>query len=97
MCRGKAKSPYRPTLFESSHFQPLLKYAKRIGSPAFRAATMDWIPVPGFKRLKQVVMKMDSEARRIYELKKDYLQAGEKGVLQQVGEGKDIMSHLRES
>ena len=88
---------YRPTLFQSSQFQPLLKYAKRIGSPAFRATAMDWIPLPGFKHLKKVVMKMDSEARRIYELKKDNIQQGEgKDVVKQVGDGKDIMSHLRE-
>ena len=42
-------------------------------------------------------MKMDSEARRIYELKKDNIQHGEgKDVVKQVGDGKDIMSHLRE-
>ncbi|KAK7677643.1 hypothetical protein QCA50_019334 [Cerrena zonata] len=91
---GDAIKEFLPALFESSQFQPLLKYAKRIGSPAFRAAAMDWIPLPGFRRLKQVVMKMDSEARRIYELKKDNMQAGDQGLLKQVGEGKDIMSHL---
>ena len=42
-------------------------------------------------------MKMDSEARRIYELKKDNIQHGEgRDVVKQVGDGKDIMSHLRE-
>ena len=42
-------------------------------------------------------MKMDSEARRIYELKKDNIQQGEdKDLVRQVGDGKDIMSHLRE-
>ena len=58
---------------------------------------MDWVPLPGFKHLKKVVMKMDSEARRIYELKKDNIQHGEgRDVVKQVGDGKDIMSHLRE-
>ena len=57
---------------------------------------IDWLPVPELKRLRNVVVKMDSEAKNIYAIKKGSLKAGEESVLRQVGEGKDIMSILRE-
>ena len=74
----------------------MLKYLKHIGPPSFRAAMIDWLPVPELKRLRNVVVKMDSEAKNIYAIKKGSLKAGEESVLRQVGEGKDIMSILRE-
>ncbi|KAK7678132.1 hypothetical protein QCA50_018925 [Cerrena zonata] len=55
---------------------------------------IDWLPVPELQRLKNVVLKMDSEAKNIYTDKKTSLQVGEESVLRQVGEGKDIMSIL---
>ena len=42
-------------------------------------------------------MKMDMESRKIYDEKKAVLASGDEGFLKQVGEGKDIISILRES
>ena len=53
--------------------------------------------MPELKRLKDVVVTMDTEANHIYQHKKTALEAGEESVVRQVGEGKDIISILRES
>ena len=57
---------------------------------------MSWLPMPELKRLKDVVVTMDTEANHIYQHKKTALEAGEESVVRQVGEGKDIMSILCE-
>ena len=41
-------------------------------------------------------MKMDLESRKIYDEKKVVLASGDEGFVKQVGEGKDIISILRE-
>ena len=58
---------------------------------------MDWLPIRGLKLFKDVVMKMDLESRKIYDEKKAVLASGDEGFVKQVGEGKDIISILRES
>ena len=57
---------------------------------------MDWLPIRGLKLFKDVVMKMDFESRKIYDEKKAVLASGDEGFVKQVGEGKDIISILRE-
>ena len=42
-------------------------------------------------------MRMDEEAVKIYEMKKNNLEGGEANMIKQVGEGKDIMSHMCKS
>lgn len=74
----------------------MLKYVKHIGTPSFRAAAIDWLPIPELRELKKVTMRMDEEAMRIYQMKKNNLEGGEETMIKQVGEGKDIMSHMRE-
>lgn len=71
-----------------------MKYVKYIGTPSFRAAAIDWLPIPELRELKKVVMEMDKEAMKIYEMKKHNLD-GEETMIKQVGEGKYIMSHMR--
>ena len=58
---------------------------------------MDWLPIRGLKLFKDVVTKMDFESRKIYDEKKAVLASGDEGFVKQVGEGKDIISILRES
>ena len=57
---------------------------------------MDWLPIRGLKLFKDVVTKMDFESRKIYDEKKAVLASGDEGFVKQVGEGKDIISILRE-
>lgn len=88
----------RPVLFEQSQIRFLLKYVRHIGTPAFRAAAIDWLPFPRLRRLKEVVIKMDVEARRIYYEKKRHLQSKDTSMQVEVdAEDNDIISSLSES
>lgn len=52
------------------------------------------LPMKRVQRARKVVDEMDRNARAIFESKKRALEQGDEAVLQQVGEGKDIMSRL---
>ncbi|KAK7681356.1 hypothetical protein QCA50_015447 [Cerrena zonata] len=91
---GDVLKQFLPLLFLNGHWiQSVLKYVKYIGTPSFRAAAIDWLPIPELRELKKVVMEMDKEAMKIYEMKKHNLD-GEETMIKQVGEGKYIMSHM---
>ena len=57
---------------------------------------MQWIPMTRLHRLQSVVDTMHRRATEIYREKKARLDKGDETFLQQVGEGKDLMSILRE-
>lgn len=58
---------------------------------------MQWLPMPRLHRLQAVVDTMHRRATEIYREKKARLDKGDEALLQQVGEGKDLMSILRAS
>ena len=46
------------------------------------------------RRYRDIVDVMDEQSRNIYQGKKAALEKGEEAVVQQIGEGRDIMSIL---
>ena len=56
---------------------------------------LKWVPWSDVRQLKDVTDIMDRTSVDIYEKKKSALQRGDEAVLQQVGNGKDIMALLR--
>ena len=68
----------------------------KIGSPQFRKLIVNLLPFQSVQNLRQIVSIMDMAARRIITERKEALRSGEDAVLQQIGEGKDILSRLRE-
>lgn len=68
-----------------------------IGSPAFRRRVLELIPNKRIQRVRELVDIMDQTTRQIWENKKAAFAKGDEAVLQQVGEGKDIVSKLCES
>lgn len=87
----------RPSLYDLSVFRWTLPYLVHIGTPAFRRRVMQWLPMPRLHRLQAVVDTMHRRATEIYREKKARLDKGDEALLQQVGEGKDLMSILRAS
>lgn len=73
-----------------------MPYVSLIGTPAFRRKVLEWIPMKRLHKLKGVVDTMHRRATEIYDEKKTLLQRGDEALLLQVGEGKDLMSILRE-
>ena len=68
-----------------------------IGSPAFRRALVELIPAKKVKEFRNVIDFLDSQARKIFYEKKAALLKGDEAVSAQIGEGKDILSIMRES
>lgn len=87
----------RPALFSVGALRFLTPYLKYLGSPSFRRFLMKTLPLPELQKLSAIVDWVDRESRQVYELKKQALLSGDEALLEQVGEGKDIMSILRTS
>ena len=54
------------------------------------------VPVPTINRMKKLITAVETQSSRILEEKKAALKAGNTKVVEQIGEGKDIMSLLCE-
>ncbi|KAH9852301.1 cytochrome P450 [Lenzites betulinus] len=85
---------YVPALYDLSVFRWTLPYLSHIGTPAFRRRVMQWIPMRRLHRLQAVVDTMHLRATEIYHEKRARLAKGDEALMQQVGEGKDLMSIL---
>ena len=87
---------YRPALSDFSAVQFLFGYIKYLGPVWFRRILADIVPIRKVNRLKASVTKIEQESRKILADKRAALEAGDQKVLEQVGQGKDIMSILSE-
>ncbi|OBZ67636.1 Docosahexaenoic acid omega-hydroxylase CYP4F3 [Grifola frondosa] len=91
---GEAVKQYMPTLYSLSLVRWFLPYLTCWGSPAFRRSIVEAISQPKVQKLKLIINTMYQRSIDIFEAKKAALQKGDEAILQQVGEGKDIMSIL---
>lgn len=87
------RSPTNFSLLLPRQFLPLLI---KIGSPAFRRFVLELLPFEATKTMLRITNIMDATSRRIFKGKKDALAKGDEAVKNQIGQGKDIMSILRE-
>ena len=70
-------------------------YVINLGPARFRRWLLDFLPISRVQRLKGAVDIMDEQSKRIISEKRSALQKGDEAMLQQIGEGKDIISVLR--
>ena len=68
----------------------------KIGSPAFRRKILELVPSQIVQEYIGTVDRLDNYSRSIYEESKKALEKGDEGLLERVGQGKDILSILRE-
>ncbi|CCM05747.1 uncharacterized protein FIBRA_07979 [Fibroporia radiculosa] len=91
---GHALKTLLPNLVKLPVVRLMLPYLTKIGPPAFRRFVISLVPDNDVQRIKSIVDTMDFQSRTIFEKKKTALLQGDEAILQQVGEGKDIMSIL---
>ncbi|KAH9944845.1 cytochrome P450 monooxygenase [Amylocystis lapponica] len=91
---GDAIKSYMPALMAVNSFRLMTPYVVKLGSAAFRRRVLDVIPHKPLQKLKDIVDTMGHGAAEVFHVKKQAMEAGDDAVLQQVGEGKDIMSIL---
>ncbi|CCM01003.1 uncharacterized protein FIBRA_03051 [Fibroporia radiculosa] len=91
---GHALKNLIPNLVQVPILRLMVPYLMRVGPAAFRRFVLNFVPDGDVQRFKSIVDTMESQSRAIFEKKKAALLQGEEAVLQQVGEGKDIISIL---
>lgn len=75
----------------------LLPFAESFGPAWLRRMFIDRVPDPMTQRMKMISDTMHRRSVEIFAAKKKALESGDAALLEQVGEGKDIMSILRAS
>ncbi|KAI0687587.1 cytochrome P450 [Earliella scabrosa] len=83
-----------PTMVKINHLRRLLPYVLSVGSAKTRRTLMGMIPHAGVRQMKNIIDVLHRRSVEIYEAKKRALEQGDEAVVQQIGEGKDIMSIL---
>ncbi len=74
-----------------------LPYLIKIGSPKFRRAVVNALPWGALQELTEIVDKLHNISKEIFDDKVTAIEKGDEFVTLQVGQGKDIMSVLRQS
>lgn len=70
-------------------------YVSKLGPARFRRWLLNLLPISSVQHLKGLADIMDERSKCIISGKRSALEEGDEVVLQQIGEGKDIMSILR--
>ncbi|KAI0092453.1 cytochrome P450 [Irpex rosettiformis] len=91
---GDAIKAFIPLTFKLHYYRILLPLVRNIGTPAFREWVADRIPSKDVQEFRKTIKVMQSNAKHIYDSKKTALEQGDKAVMHQIGEGKDIISIL---
>lgn len=90
-------SNYSPSFSVLMFFGPFIHYVDWFGTPAFRRWIGNHLPFRRLRDVKSVADTIHEQANNIFRDKKAAIQAGDDAMIQEVGEGKDIMSILRKS
>ena len=69
-------------------------FLMKLGPPGFRRFLIDISPSRDLKKVKDIVDIMAETSNGIYREKLEALKQGDKAVIEQVGQGKDVMSIL---
>lgn len=81
-------------VFKLSLVRRFLPFITTFGSPGFRRFLLERLPSKNIQKAREIVDIMHRTSVNIFHAKKAALQQGDEAVLQQVGQGKDIMSIL---
>lgn len=63
-------------------------------SPTFLRRMIDYVPLPGLREARDLVDLLDGNSVKVLSDKKDAIARGDSAVVEQIGQGKDIMSLL---
>lgn len=85
---------FRPTLFSMSISRQFLPWAVKLGPPNFRKFLVDIVPWEKLHQVRDMVKLINKTSAEVLEAKKRALQQGDQAVLEQIGQGKDIISIL---
>ena len=90
---GVHSSPVSNDVIWTREITPYLSY---LGPAWLRRFLLHFVPIPKIQRLKTVTDVLTKRTEEIYYAKKAAIERGDEELLHALGEGKDIMSVLRE-
>lgn len=76
--------------------RPLVIPVKKLGPAWLRRRLLEKLPLKKIQILRQIIDLMDATSQTIFTEKKSAIGLGEEHMTEKVGQGKDIMSILRE-
>ncbi|KAL4249729.1 Cytochrome P450 superfamily protein [Abortiporus biennis] len=91
---GDAMKQFIPTIFQFPTLRFLMRYTRYLGSASFRRLLVELTPDPMVQKLKGIVDVMHLHAVEIFTAKNEALKSGDAGVVEDIADGKDIMSVL---
>ncbi|KAH8101250.1 cytochrome P450 [Cristinia sonorae] len=91
---GDALKAFVPTVAAMGSLRHLTHHVKFIGSLPLARTIVDHVPYDKFQKVVKVVDTMEEMTNEVLEGKKTALAAGDETVVEQIGQGKDIMSIL---
>ncbi|KAH7913646.1 cytochrome P450 [Hygrophoropsis aurantiaca] len=83
-----------PALQKTMMVRQYLPMLSKLGPASFRKWVVKTLPWKALRELDDIVEIMDKTSTEVFESKKAALERGEETVMQQIGQGKDIMSIL---
>ena len=83
-----------PTLAPMFQFAAVLPAIFQLGTAQLRRRIVEIVPISVVQQAREIADAMHASSKEIYEQKKEAMAKGDEAVLQQIGEGKDIISVL---
>ena len=87
---------YRPSLNDLPWLRVVAPYLFYFGPAWLRRLLLNLVPIPSVQRLRFLTENISERAEEIYRAKKAAIEEGDTQLMHAVGEGKDVMSILRE-
>ncbi|KAI0789222.1 cytochrome P450 [Abortiporus biennis] len=91
---GDALKNFLPTVFQVQLLRYHFHYFTKLGPASFRRRLVEIIPHPLIQKIKDIVDTMKLHSTKIFDGKKKALKAGDEAVVEQISQGKDVMSVL---
>ncbi|KAI0764536.1 cytochrome P450 [Trametes elegans] len=91
---SRALKEFGPTIVQLQQWRPLLPWLKRLFPAAWLRFGAGVIPSRPLQRMKAISDSVNATARQILSQKEEALQEGDKTMIQEIGERKDLMSIL---
>ncbi|KAI8976641.1 cytochrome P450 [Trametes punicea] len=91
---SRALKEFGPTVVQLHAWRPLLPWLKRVFPRSWLRFGAEVIPYKPLQRMRGISDSVNSTARQILQQKKEILKKSDKVMLQELGEGKDLISIL---
>ncbi|KAI9066851.1 cytochrome P450 [Trametes sanguinea] len=91
---SRALKEFGPTIVQLNGWRPILPFLKRVFPRSWLRFGAEVIPYEPLQRMRGISDSVNATARQILEQKKEMLKKGDKMMMQELGEGKDLISIL---